>query len=73
MSSSKKRQSAPPAKEVSPRLGPAIPSTGTTRAEVEKLLRKAADAASRSPEKAAIILTDWISRPARSGKSKKSA
>ena len=42
--------------------GPAIEKP-TSRAEVELLVKKARELAKGAPQKAAIILTDWLNKP----------
>lgn len=38
------------------------PSTKLTRAELDLLIQKAREVALKSPQKAAILLTDWLNR-----------
>lgn len=52
---------------------PISPKTGTNKFDITRLSEQIADLVTRDPKKAAILLTDWISRDARAqfGKSSK--
>jgi hypothetical protein len=60
-----------PAKK--PGLRPETGEKAVSRAELELLRQKAVDLCREQPEKAAVILTDWIKHPARGFARKKSA
>jgi flagellar biosynthesis/type III secretory pathway M-ring protein FliF/YscJ len=56
-----------------PELRPGTAGKAVSRAELEALRQKTADLVSQKPDKAAVILHEWVNRPSHRPASRKKA
>lgn len=66
-------EAANPTKKISTPNPRQVPDSSGDRAGIDHLKTRLQDLVGRSPDKAAIILTEWLKQPSRSSKKRKAA